>query len=803
MKEKPEKFKWTCSTWGQAVAFSLVFFGLIGCGKNQDKARTPTPIPINSSVYQSPTKVVLTSQKRVRLARLKFDDTLEVPVRMELDERRSTLIVTPVAGRLEEVFVRSTDQVIAAGEPVASIYSPELVTAQREFLLLGEKKNDGLEGEAASRLLQMGMTSGQIKSILKSGKPISRISIAVPKSGFIVSTRARSPQGSMNGPANQASGGGEVMGSSNSGEGMGMSGKSASAIPGSGSGPIALEVGTYLERGSPLATLNDLAIMAASLALPIDKVGWFKEGDSIHIALPALGVSTMARIDYIESTISDTNRTLTAKAYLSNTGLKLKVGTLGKAHLTASLDSTWALPRSAVHSLGEKRIVWVRSGTDSTSYQAREVRIGRRGVRFIEITQGLNQGDEVAETASLLIDRDAVVIPVSLPDTNAIHEDQESHENHEIHQAHDVNDSSAPPVPEKGHQQHSETVPIEAHSAGKSHGEAKATINISKEKAILAGIESAKAEISMIAPATTFRATTRFDERSSERIPTRVDGTVDQVKIRRQGEKVSKGQILAEIRSDALTAAQEEFLLATTQTKNISDQTMANAQVQASRRRLQVLGMADSQIKDLLLNGKSNPRISIISPRTGIILAVNVQSGQYVKEGEPLFTLGAGDPIWIETWMLPDETMSYPEGTDAWVEIEGRPGAPILGKLEHMKQETSISGALAVVHIGIPNPEGKILPGLQAWVTLKKVGKRALAIPPSALLESSASTMAWIQISPNTYTPRMVKVGLRTPEAVEILDGIRPEELVVVSGAYLLNSEWIIRQGAGKGHSGH
>lgn len=812
MSVKPAYSSTAMSTLAWKCALTMSLIALVGCGKDKEKAASPQPVPESNAVFGSPTSTVLTGQKSVRLTRMKFTDTLEVPVRIDLDERRSVLVTAPAAGRLEKIYVRSSDQAVNAGDPIASIYSPELVTAQREFLLLNGKTDPGLLQKAGSRLEQMGMTSLQIRSILHTGKPLDQIPIASPKSGFVVSTRTPVSGGSM-GEARGAPSGAAAMGSNGGGgAGMGMSGQPATANPMEGSGLSGLNTGAYMERGATLATVNDLAVIAASLALPIDQAGLFREGDSIHLSLPSLGVSAMARLDYLESRVSDTNRTLTGKAYLRNPGFRLKVGSLGKAHLTAIFDSAWVLPRSAVHSLGEKSIVWSRSGTDTSAYQAREVRLGRRGVRWVEVTRGLNPGEAVAEIASLLLDRDAVVDPVELPDSslepNLIHK-EDSHKG-TSHQT-DSQSSTANPnhdthsqVPTTmDHQQHGAPAPATTHSSGNAHADPKTTLTLSSEKEVLAGIESAKARFMMISPSTTFRATTRFDDRSSGSIPTRVDGTVDQVRIRRPGEKVLKGQILAEIRSDVLMSAQQEFLLAASQSNTLPDKAMAKSQIQAARRRLQVLGMSDSQINALVKAGQSNPRVPIVSPRDGIILEVNIQAGQYVREGASLFTIGGGDRIWIESWMLPEEAASYPEGTNAWVEIEGLQGDPILGKLEHVRQETAVSGTLTIAHIGIPNPEGRILPGLQAWVTLKHKGRQALTIPPSALLESSTSTMTWLRIGPNAFAPRMVKVGLRTSEAVEILDGIGPGEDVVVSGAYLLNSEWVIRQGAGKGHGGH
>ncbi|MEO6095891.1 MAG: efflux RND transporter periplasmic adaptor subunit [Fibrobacteria bacterium] len=791
-------------------ALPMMLIALVACGRDKEKTASPPKVPDGSAVFQSPTSTVLTGQRSVRLIRMKFTDTLEVPVRIDLDERRSVLVTAPAAGRLEKIFIRSPDQSIVAGEAIASFYSPELVTAQREFLLLSAKNDPGLFGNAASRLEQMGMNSHQIQGIRRTGKPLDRIPIASPKSGFVVLMGAPASGESMVGSQGAPNGSAAMGSKSGGGGGMGMSGEAAASNPSAGSGISGLNTGAYLERGAPLATVNDLRVVAASLALPIDQAGFFREGDSIHLSLPSLGLSAMARLDFLESRISDTNRTLTGKAYLSNPGFKLKVGSLGKAHLTALFDSAWVLPRSAVHSLGEKWIVWSSSGKDMSAFKAREVRLGRKGLLWVEITEGLNPGEAVAEIASLLLDRDAVVEPVELPDSSYSLEPGLSHENSPDHpdshkttskpMAHD--DHAAKPS-EENHENHGQAIPATGHASGKEHADPKSTLTLSSEEEILAGIASAKARVRLISPSTTFRATTRFDDRSSERIPARVDGTVDQVRIRRPGEKVSKGQVLAEIRSDALMSAQQEFLLSVSQSKTLPDQAMAGSQVQAARRRLIVLGMSETQVDALVKAGRSNPRVPIISPRAGVILSVDVQPGQYVREGASLFTIGGGDRIWIETWMLPEETKSYPEGTDAWVEIEGRHGEPLLGKLEHMKQETSISGALAIAHIGIPNLEGRILSGAQAWVTLKEKGRQALTIPPSALLESSGSSMAWLRIGPQSFAPRMLKIGMRTSEAVEVLEGIEPGEDVVVSGAYLLNSEYVIRQGAGMGHGGH
>jgi Cu(I)/Ag(I) efflux system membrane fusion protein len=252
-----------------------------------------------------------------------------------------------------------------------------------------------------------------------------------------------------------------------------------------------------------------------------------------------------------------------------------------------------------------------------------------------------------------------------------------------------------------------------------------------------------------------------------------------------------------------LLAAQEEFLVARKAAAAFANPELVRAQVSAGQRRLQVLGMTDTQISELIKRGKAFPSQPIQSPRDGILIEVRVQPGQYVAAGTPLFTVGLADRIWVETWMLATEVARFPEGTEASVRVEGVTGEEIRGRLEHVRQGTTLSGSVTLAHIGIPNLDNRILPGMQAWVTFRQGGKHVLSVPQSALLRSSTSTMVWVQVAENIFAPRMVKTGVESLDAVEILEGIRAGDEIVVEGAYLLNSEWTIRQGAGKIHAGH
>lgn len=774
---------------------------LPGCGRKEaGPARTGLGRQ-DSVVLGSPATTALSNQGVVSLTRRALAETLEVPFRIEADVRRSIRVVAPAAGRLEEVFVRTPDQAVKSGERLALLYSPELVTAQRDFLLLDPGEDPVLTRQSEDLLQRMGLSTPSIRSIRASGKPMVRIPILSPKAGFVLEAPSAGTDamdknaipsdpgmgGSMGGGQSGGYSGGNPEGSMG-----GMSGAGASGPQGAPAAVTSMRTGAYVTRGTVLAQINDLVYISATLSIPVRTAALFRAGDSVHFVVETLGFAAMARLDFLESRVADSGGNVQALAYLPNPGFRLKLGVFGKAHLIPKAETTWVLPRPAVHNLGERQMVWVRSKEDSGVFLAQEVRIGRMGERLVEILDGLSPGATVAENASLLLDPDVVLELRPTPEPGATPGEPADHA-----QGHSA------PAEKEGHGTHPAQGGSGSEHSGSGHGSAAATLTLPENQVRLAGIRSARAGYAHLAPAQVFRGMTQFDARSQEMVPTRVEGRIETVPVPRPGEKVRRGQTLATIQSEALLSAQEEYLVARRSASKPSNLELIRSQVQASRRRLQVLGMTDVQVAALERRGQAISNLPIVSPRDGILLEVRVQPGQYVTAGTPLFTVGLADRIWVETWLLAQEAAAYPEGTEASVRVEGLADGPLSGRLEHVRQETALSGSTTLAHVGIDNPDHRILPGMQAWVTFHQAGKHVLCVPASALLRSSTSTMAWVEADRNTFVPRKVRTGLETADSVEILSGIAEGEAVVVSGVYLLNSEWTLRQGAGMIHAGH
>jgi Cu(I)/Ag(I) efflux system membrane fusion protein len=98
--------------------------------------------------------------------------------------------------------------------------------------------------------------------------------------------------------------------------------------------------------------------------------------------------------------------------------------------------------------------------------------------------------------------------------------------------------------------------------------------------------------------------------------------------------------------------------------------------------------------------------------------------------------------------------------------------------------------------VSIPNPGNQLKPGMPAYVVLKNRTVNSLTLPVDAVMRNEKMSTVWIQVDKNTFKSVMVQTGLESDNRVEIVGGLKEGDVVVTSGAYLLNSEYIFKRGA-------
>ena len=335
------------------------------------------------------------------------------------------------------------------------------------------------------------------------------------------------------------------------------------------------------------------------------------------------------------------------------------------------------------------------------------------------------------------------------------------------------------------------------------------TLQLSAEQVRLGNIRvatvgAARAEGSTLGSASGLRLTGRvvLNPENLVQVSARVPGRVDRLYVRATGETVRAGAPLFAIYSEELLKAQQELLLALAQRRELTGGGINYAPlVEAARTKLQLWGMTTSQIASLLRSGKVLNPMPYFSPRSGVVQELSIREGDYVSEGTAVVQLADLSSVWVEAQLYATD-QPLQNGQSVQVSFPAFPGRTVKGRVSFISPELAGDSKVALVRVQIPNPQQEYTPGLQAVV--ETTGPAAqqqsvaggLRVPVEAVLQESAGNSLWVRNPDGSFENRMVTLGAQTGEQVEIISNLKAGEQVVINGAYLLNSEYILQKGA-------
>lgn len=322
-------------------------------------------------------------------------------------------------------------------------------------------------------------------------------------------------------------------------------------------------------------------------------------------------------------------------------------------------------------------------------------------------------------------------------------------------------------------------------------------LTISAQDRLLANIRSGRAEVKNIFETTTLVGTSAIDERKVDVITSRVRGRIDELYVKNPGDYVRKGQAIYGIYSEELLADEHDFLLAIDQFNSaISQKEIAGQLLEAARKKLVLWTLSPSQIKALEHSKRANPIIRFYAESNGYIIGLPIRAGEYVEVGTPVLKLADFNSLWVETQVYSEEVKYLRQNPSLQIEFEAYPNEMFTGKIVFDNPTLEEDQKVNLVRVQVMNPAKKLKPGMMAYLYLKRNEKKTLVIPKSALLMESMISV-WVETNDGMFEQRMVTVGMENKQDVEILSGIRPGEKVVVSGAFFLKSESLVRQSGG------
>jgi Cu(I)/Ag(I) efflux system membrane fusion protein len=293
-------------------------------------------------------------------------------------------------------------------------------------------------------------------------------------------------------------------------------------------------------------------------------------------------------------------------------------------------------------------------------------------------------------------------------------------------------------------------------------------------------------------------------EQGLSQINTRFAGWIEKLFVSETGERVRRGQVLAAVYSPDVLRAQEELLVAhrwsaggdQAKTGAASDSLAAGVDADA-RRRLELLGISSQEVEAILRTGKASDAIPIRSPVDGYVITKNAVAGLAIQPGTVLFEIADLAKVWVTADVHELDVARVHVGQTARLELAAYPGQSYTGKLEFVYPVLDSESRTLRVRLEFKNQLDKsgprLRPGMYGTIYLDLPPKTGLMVPAEAVVDTGETRYLFVARKGGRFEPRVVKIGGRVKDRVEVSSGVAEGETVVTTGNFLIDSESRLR----------
>ena len=285
--------------------------------------------------------------------------TLRAVATVVPDESRLSHVHTRVAGWVEQLDVNTTGEFVSTGQPVARIFSQELLASQTEYVAALRHAASGLPtavvASGRTRLAVLGMTDEEISAVEQTGEPMRLVTLVAPRGGVVVRR--------------------------------------------------GVSVGTTVDPSTELMTIADLSRVWVLAEVSEADIPAVRIGMPAQLDFPSSGRSAFAaRVDFVYPTLTERTRTLRVRLSAANLGGTLRPGLYGAAIFQTPGRQTLTVPRDAVVDTGRAQHVFVAAGD---RFEPRPVTVGARLSDRVEILDGVTAGEHVVSAGVFLLDSES------------------------------------------------------------------------------------------------------------------------------------------------------------------------------------------------------------------------------------------------------------------------------------------------------------------------------------------------------------------------------------------------------------
>ncbi|MHC9063592.1 efflux RND transporter periplasmic adaptor subunit, partial [Nitrospira sp. CMX1] len=215
----------------------------------------------------------------------------------------------------------------------------------------------------------------------------------------------------------------------------------------------------------------------------------------------------------------------------------------------------------------------------------------------------------------------------------------------------------------------------------------------------------------------------------------------------------------------------------------------ADALVASARERLRLWDVTGSQIEALERRGQAEPMLTIYAPSSGIVMKREALPGKYVEPSVTLYEIADLSTVWISADIYESEMAVTKVGQPALITFAAYPGETFSGKVAYVYPTLNTEARTVRVRLELPNPEMKLKPGMYGNVTVRTNVARTLVVPKEAVLNTGLRQLVFMDRGQGRYEPTVVKLGRRSQDAVEVMEGLKEGDRIVTSANFLLDAE--------------
>ena len=320
-------------------------------------------------------------------------------------------------------------------------------------------------------------------------------------------------------------------------------------------------------------------------------------------------------------------------------------------------------------------------------------------------------------------------------------------------------------------------------------------IRISTEKVQRLGVRAEAARLRALGR--TVRASGRVepDERRIFAITPKFEGYVERLHVNVTGQPVAKGQALFEVYSPELVSAQREYLIAAqgvSAMQGAGGEALSSMQqlAESSLSRLRNWDLSAEQIAALVSTGEPRRTVTFRSPVAGIVTEKKALQGMRFMPGEALYQVTDLSSVWVMADVFEQDIAFVRPGAKAAVKINAYPEQNFAGTITYIYPTMNAETRTVPVRIELSNAHQLLKPKMFAQVELR-VGAQTpvLTVPDSAVIDSGTRRVVLVQLAEGRFEPREVQLGARSDNYVEVLEGVREGEQVVIAANFLIDAE--------------